>query len=185
MKSCQQHVITEIAYYFGQNMRKVDKFWLAAIQFLHPMSRSFRIFSTAANTGFTILLFQKKSKTVSVLALGKGANLFILSSLPLPTAFSPTSGWTQPGAKLSTPAAGAPCGYFLVRKSYWSHTSCKMHTANEAFLSATRILAIRCWEMTDRAAELLGKEERRVLCLIILLQLDCYSVIFKGQRFGK
>lgn len=185
MKSCQQHVITEIAYYFGQNMRKVDKFWLAAIKFLHPMSRSFRIFSTAANTGFTILLFQKKSKTVSVLALGKGANLFILSSLPLPTAFSPTSGWTQPGAKLSTPAAGAPCGYFLVRKSYWSHTSCKMHTANEAFLSATRILAIRCWEMTDRAAELLGKEERRVLCLIILLQLDCYSVIFKVQRFGK
>ena len=121
------------------------------------MSSFFRTFSIAANTGFTILLFQKKSKIVSVLALGKGANLFVLSSLPLPTAFSPASGWTQSSAKLSTWAAGPPCGYFLVRKSYWSHTSCKMHTANWAFVSATCILAIRCWKMTGRAAELLGE----------------------------
>lgn len=124
------------------------------------MSRSFRTFSIAANTGFTNLLFQNKSKTVAVSALGKGANLFILSSLPLPTAFSPTSGWTQSGAKLPTRAARAPCGYFLARKPYWSHTSCKMRTANWAFVSASSILAIWCWEMTGRAAELLGEEGR-------------------------
>lgn len=49
--------------------------------------RCSRTFITAAKTGFTLHGFQKENEIWPVLALGKGANILILSSLPLPTSF--------------------------------------------------------------------------------------------------
>lgn len=157
MKSCQYQVITEFFCCFGQNIQKIDRITGSNPVLIPQVFRCFRTFITAAKTGFTICRFQKESKILPVLALGKGANTLILSSLLRPTCFSPTSGWTQSSDKPSTRAARAPCGSFLVRKLCWSHISVKAHS-NWAFLSAIPISAILCWEMTDRAG---GGGERR------------------------
>ena len=149
-----------IACCFGQKMRKTDKFWQAAIQISHPKYLQASVHLSLLPTLDSQSFCFKKRSRLCLFLLWERANLFVLSSLPLPTAFSPTTGWTQSSAELPTRAARAPSGYLLVRKLYWSRTSCKMHTANWASVSATRILAIRCWETTGRSAELLGEGGR-------------------------
>lgn len=105
--------------------------------------------------------FKKETEIFPALALGKGANIFIPSSLSLPTSFSPTSGWPQLGDKPSTGAARA------------AELSCQDLIFPSFQLGNAR-----------QGCRVTGGGEETALCLIIPPQPDGCSVILKVKRFG-
>lgn len=175
-----------ITYCFGQFIRKLQKFWQAAIQFLHHKcidpSRYLALLPKLDSQSFCFTM-----EAMTVLALGSRGQIFP-SFLPflslqhfhlLLTGDNPV-----PNYLLEQPSlpVGIPCEEVSLKSYLLSNALSKLsfHFSHPQLSSSVLRNDRQCCRVTGGE-----RGEKRAVCLIILLQLDCCSVILKVQRFSK